>query len=508
MGLEATVLSPVDEQRDLANALETNRASGRVAEFWAFVAENSEVIVESPRLPGVEMPFGALMTMCAVTVTEQNVDKFYAESYALLAAAKSKTKEPEEETDEAGEEPPQPAEPEEEAKKTKLEAGNNQQLQASGSKEEIKIEDTKETDKPATAKASNTVFANEAFSWEQSDRAESAPGEIVEGVEPASTNQATSSPTVIPEGAVAAGNNLMPSKTGETIPAITSAVTTEESDSIRTDATDPMSGAVATARGVTIEQRTVDTDVETLELERTTDSLSENEELIIPSGDDSADEDLFAEERPLPESLKNSGNSDIETSEDYILLAEEDRTFTFAEYTPEDSNTTSIAPELSLPVEEVEKTVTLVADRIEELEEEGAEELHQLLNQIAQQTEEANYVSEGDIEEPEADSENEKIENLRELFIQLFDQLEIDYTPELVESFVQLSLKDNLSELIDLHEEVSITNDRGTHEVIRQLLVAVNYIKRAALYAYQLGRSALCLYSRNSATSFKMPGLS
>lgn len=63
----------------------------RVAEYHAFVAKNADVLVESPRLPGVKLPFGALNNMCLAEVTPENVEYFFAEAENMLAVASDKT---------------------------------------------------------------------------------------------------------------------------------------------------------------------------------------------------------------------------------------------------------------------------------------------------------------------------------------------------------------------------------------------------------------------------------
>lgn len=68
-----------------------------VAEFHVFVAQNSDVLVESARAPGVKIPFGAMLNMCPEPVTEENVQKFYEEGMSMLQ--KAEVNDPEEETE-------------------------------------------------------------------------------------------------------------------------------------------------------------------------------------------------------------------------------------------------------------------------------------------------------------------------------------------------------------------------------------------------------------------------
>jgi len=185
-----------------------------------------------------------------------------------------------------------------------------------------------------------------------------------------------------------------------------------------------------------------------------------------------------------------------EQANDFIVPAET-QAFNMTEFAQESSEATA---ELSVPVEEVEESIMLVADTIEEMGSEEAETAHQILDEIIHKVAEAQTLTENDAENQEVALEAEgPEEELKELFILLFDHIEMEYTPELIESCVKLALKGDMSELIvtmEKDEETNIPQDSGTHEVIKQLLATISSIKKSAQHAYQIGKSALQLYSQ------------
>lgn len=73
------------QEAEALGSPETDGAQA-LAEFNGLMASCGEVIVESPRLPGVPLPLQALMNACPEPVTEENAHKFLAEARSLLAA--------------------------------------------------------------------------------------------------------------------------------------------------------------------------------------------------------------------------------------------------------------------------------------------------------------------------------------------------------------------------------------------------------------------------------------
>lgn len=241
-------------------------------------------------------------------------------------------------------------------------------------------------------------------------------------------------------------------------------------------------------------------------IEETDIYISEDEEQTMQSPLAEAPETELAEQNfkeaadeasnvewSLPENPERADVIDLTDSEGFIIPSEDTHNFPLIENRLENSEATH---ELKLPIEEVEKAVTLVAERIEELKDEQDEEVHQILDQIAQTAEEAGHAPE-DIFEGEVDLTIEELdEELKELFIQLFEKLEVEYTPELVEVFVNLALKGGFSEAAEpkKNETIVASNDTGTHEVLQKMFRGLAQIKINIKQALLIGRSAVNLY--------------
>ncbi|HET7529184.1 MAG TPA: hypothetical protein VFJ84_03080 [Candidatus Saccharimonadales bacterium] len=86
---EAQGTEPPEPQRTEAFGRPEAEGAQALAEFNDLMAVSGEVIVESPRLPGVPLPLQALMNACPEPVTEENAHKFLAEAHALLAAGRT-----------------------------------------------------------------------------------------------------------------------------------------------------------------------------------------------------------------------------------------------------------------------------------------------------------------------------------------------------------------------------------------------------------------------------------
>jgi hypothetical protein len=245
------------------------------------------------------------------------------------------------------------------------------------------------------------------------------------------------------------------------------------------------------------------------------------EALSVVSPETDQSEPFLIEEREGPDLITETVKTDlapgfeIEASSinaklDEILLEEdgvidlqtEDQTIyeslVIANYDTEDADLPEYplveleaTPELLVPMGQVEQTIIDLTDRIGELGLEQTEIVHQTLDDIALKADEVRSLT-----------ETEKVvatEELEEQLVQLFDYAEIEYTPELIESFVKLTLMQDVPELIlkiDQTDTVDTPEDKGTHEIIKQLLAAVSNIKKTAMQAYSIGKSAVYLYSR------------
>lgn len=113
----AVDVEPLESAEESAEsmALESPETDGAQAltKFNNLMALYGDVIVESPRLPGVPLPLQALMNACPEPPTEENAHKFLAEANSLLAVARAKENEETPEEDDTEEE----AEPQEAKKK-------------------------------------------------------------------------------------------------------------------------------------------------------------------------------------------------------------------------------------------------------------------------------------------------------------------------------------------------------------------------------------------------------
>jgi hypothetical protein len=214
--------------------------------------------------------------------------------------------------------------------------------------------------------------------------------------------------------------------------------------------------------------------------------------------DDAFEPQLQTNEQQPSDELAEIGVSEKRVSKDYIIPAQEAQTLNISEYIEDASEAIS---GFSVPIEEVEQIILQAADNIEAMEVEEATTAHKILDELVQKTAEAQSPLQPgskilEVAMETADAEEE----LKELFIQLFDHIEISYTPELIESCVKLALQGNMSELMaeieQRDEEIRVAQGSGTHEVIKQLLSTISSVKRSVQHAYQIGKSALRLYSQ------------
>ncbi|HET6863767.1 MAG TPA: hypothetical protein VFH37_01010 [Candidatus Saccharimonadales bacterium] len=234
-------------------------------------------------------------------------------------------------------------------------------------------------------------------------------------------------------------------------------------------------------------------------IESAPESIGEN---IIESAEDAQNamwpgdsEEVIVALRDDFESDKNK-NYELEDDEIYLTASAETPLITLREYSADSAQVEVVAPELSLPIEEVEEAIFIVAERIEEAASEEGREVQQLLEQILTEVENAHSAI-GKVEIPEEAHEIEETkEELKVLFIKLFDRLTVDYTPELIDSFVVLALKGDISKLMtdNEDEEKLAAQGMGTHEIINQLITGLRSLKKLAVRAYLVGRSALQLY--------------
>ena len=213
------------------------------------------------------------------------------------------------------------------------------------------------------------------------------------------------------------------------------------------------------------------------------------------------------------EDLVDLEEVELESIEEYLdlLVAEinENSLGTEEDEVPEAVNefseqTEAIVPEqfvqASLHVEEAEDLLVELAEFINTSDPQTNELMNETLDKII----EASATHDGETEE-NVFAEPEVQEELEELFIELFTNAGIDYTPELIESLVYLTIKCNLADEIQKlkkgAELEGASQGSGTHELIKKLLVGISIIKKAITHAGTIGRSAIQLYSLSLATN-------
>lgn len=158
--------------------------------------------------------------------------------------------------------------------------------------------------------------------------------------------------------------------------------------------------------------------------------------------------------------------------------------------------------EVGLIVEEVEDVLAQLAEKVEEIDEQTEEKLNKILDKIIEIP--AGLVVEGE----NGLTGTEAQEELEKLFVELFENAGLEYTPELIESLTYLALRWNLIDEIEglknKKEVDEVPQEGGTHEIIKQILVSLSNVKRAMTHAYAIGKSALrlCSFSLSSSPSF------
>lgn len=228
-------------------------------------------------------------------------------------------------------------------------------------------------------------------------------------------------------------------------------------------------------------------------------------EPVTESRENSASAGTISVEADLDETmLAGSEITGPDAFDEFQQMSDEPLMEVFYEREVDGEEFVLLIPELPVPVEQVEQAVQELTERIEKIEAEESELVHQILDEIVLKVEEAHSVVEPGAESQEDSIEKieETQEELKELFVQLFEMAGIEYTEELIESFVKLTLKQEIPELIlkaEPEEETNLVHDSGTHEIIKQILVAITRTKKAALHAYRIGQSAVRLYSQQLA---------
>lgn len=521
----------VEETIDLVNSDEFENNS-RVVEFHAFIAQNSEVLVESSRAPGYKAPLGLLMSMCPEEVTAQNVDEFFAEAQSMIANSALETEEEtvEAETEEETVEKEDKTEQKQEAKKAEQKPDSVEQ-----EKDIVSEQEVQKTEKPQTTMPQKQEVAKDNFITAKAEATKdilAADSDLSQSSEIVNASEKTAS-----SSSAASARRLQPAESSshavETL-AVSGSVNPTESKSL--DPVSPVAEEEPIAPTGSIQNNPQPIEVKQKALESVEISVvavPETEENNIIYVENLQTEEIFQTPGLIIEenyaTIKAEDTVAVEEEIEPYLPVQTDEQWQladdFAEYSlPEEwpsknfnhpvqetlafnmSEYTQDSPEpiveLSLPAEEVEQTIIQMADKIEDMEAETAESAHQLLDAIADKIAQSQARVESNPENLKTASETEDMEQeLKELFIQLFDQVEIEYSKELIESCVKLAQLGDMSELIssiDTDQAADFPQDKGTHEIIKQLLAVLNNFKKSVIHACEIGKSALQLCSQQT----------
>jgi hypothetical protein len=155
--------------------------------------------------------------------------------------------------------------------------------------------------------------------------------------------------------------------------------------------------------------------------------------------------------------------------------------------------------QVNLPIEEIEVSLLTAAEKIETGPPEDAEDINKILNTIIELPAKLETEYE-EVAEAEVQSE------LEELFMELFDRLELAYTPELIESLASLTIKwhfDQVNQVTYKAKADETVSDYGTHEIIIKLLAGLRSVKKIIARAGAIGKSALQLYHYDLPTELR-----
>jgi hypothetical protein len=177
---------------------------------------------------------------------------------------------------------------------------------------------------------------------------------------------------------------------------------------------------------------------------------------------------------------------------------------------PEVSNPPEILiPELPAPIEAVENAITQLADELETIQAEPAEPetiVHKILEEIITLPEK--------VDASDAEIEIHMEQRLETLFTDLFEEAEIEYTPELIRSMVILTQANFFEDLLDSGiqteekndfvlqmdaENTRTRDDFGAREFLQKLQHGLHRLRQAITDYYELGKSILRAYVSGNA---------
>lgn len=148
-------------------------------------------------------------------------------------------------------------------------------------------------------------------------------------------------------------------------------------------------------------------------------------------------------------------------------------------------------PELPAPVKEIEAAITQLAEVLELAEADETQKVYQVFEEI--------IMLPTGLEASTGEAKKDVDQKLEELFVRLFEQTGIEYTPELIDSFIKLTHSHYLKELLPIAIETeddtqTLPDEIGTREFLQKLQHGLNRMKQTVVNFYELGGSVLRLY--------------
>jgi hypothetical protein len=159
------------------------------------------------------------------------------------------------------------------------------------------------------------------------------------------------------------------------------------------------------------------------------------------------------------------------------------------EFIPAETQAVISLPELPSTVKELEDAITLVSEALELTETDVSKRVYQIVEEIIALPAKLETGSDGAASVIE--------ERLEELFIELFVAADIEYTPELITSFIKLTQAHYLEELLETAKDSdsqALPDEVGTREFLQRLQHSLSNMKQAVIHLYEIGKSALLLY--------------
>jgi hypothetical protein len=432
-------------------------------ELTNLVAANADVIVRCPWLGDAEMELSPAINSIQVQLTPENVDMVVAEVHQMLARAAEENAE-EEETiadDEITDNKPKP----------KAEANDTKSAQES--------ESIGKTDAPKRI-IKTSEKANEKIVTPASD----ATAENSAQVAAKNISATTQGAEKIERNAAAKKQTATKPENVQTVARTTVKPTSHIPKKPTTKVTqDPIAEKVYD----------IDTPEHGGEKPVIKESPIDKVELIIP-----AEETMDVEEIMNPEQKKTKEPTIIETAvlnEIKPEMTSEDMVeFSNMSTTDTETNTESNQPIEVDATPSFEEVTTQIVNKVYDSEPEDQAKIYEIIEQI---TEYAATQNRGEMDETESHQE------LEDLFAELLDILEIDYTPELIDDLAKTTIRwssvpEEISFITEKDEPETEDQNHAGQSAKPKQSAFVNDLKKVLAQAYAIGRSTLKLCSLSS----------